>query len=431
MIAFSACIGVGFFLQSGRVVYLTGPGMAVIAYILIGTVMSSTMVCLGEMTALFPVQGPLFEFPRRFLDDAVGYAVGWLSWFSWTVIIAAEVLAVAQLWDFGFEEEYLREVRYPEETLRWPAGQSTSPAVWVGLFLCVIGAVNVLPVRQYGQLEFIFGSIKMTFICILILFNVIINAMQRIHHQGNSRFWTYNDPYGFISQNYTLQAVPGQDEKVILGTTGQLAGVWSAMTTIIWSMIGFETVAITAAENQDLEKDETVKLGTRKIALRITLLYSLTLLIVGLNVPYTDPNLRDLAVNSIRSGQNSIFILAAVRNHVRVFPSVMNGFFIFSATTSGINSLYNSSRLLHALASVDDAWPDVGFIKAIQRRLRMTWRGVPLNSVFVSWLFGMLAFLGAQPSPTAILGRIATNSAVSMLIVYTCVCASYLVFYKT
>jgi amino acid transporter len=32
------------------------------------------------MTALFPVQGPLFEFPGRFLDEAVGYAVGWMAW---------------------------------------------------------------------------------------------------------------------------------------------------------------------------------------------------------------------------------------------------------------------------------------------------------------------------------------------------------------
>ena len=58
-------IGVGLFLQAGRVIYLAGPGMAVICYILAGTVMWSMIACLSEMTALFPVQGPIFEFACR------------------------------------------------------------------------------------------------------------------------------------------------------------------------------------------------------------------------------------------------------------------------------------------------------------------------------------------------------------------------------
>lgn len=80
MIAFSACVGVGLFLQSGRVIYIAGPGVAVIAYLISGSLMWSTMGSLGEMTALFPVKGGLFVFPRRFLDEGVGYAVGWMTW---------------------------------------------------------------------------------------------------------------------------------------------------------------------------------------------------------------------------------------------------------------------------------------------------------------------------------------------------------------
>jgi amino acid transporter len=45
------------FLQAGKVVYYAGPGLAVFAYLIIGTVMWSAMACLGEMTALFPVKG--------------------------------------------------------------------------------------------------------------------------------------------------------------------------------------------------------------------------------------------------------------------------------------------------------------------------------------------------------------------------------------
>jgi yeast amino acid transporter len=80
MIAFSAVIGIGLFLQAGKVIYYAGPGLAVFAYLITGSVMWSAIGCLGEMTALFPVKGAVFEFPVRFIDQAVGYGVGWMAW---------------------------------------------------------------------------------------------------------------------------------------------------------------------------------------------------------------------------------------------------------------------------------------------------------------------------------------------------------------
>lgn len=80
MIAFSSVVGIGLFLQSGRVIYLAGPGLAFLAYFLTGTVIWSAMACLGEMTALFPVPGAIFELPCRFVDESIGYTVGWMTW---------------------------------------------------------------------------------------------------------------------------------------------------------------------------------------------------------------------------------------------------------------------------------------------------------------------------------------------------------------
>lgn len=80
MMAFSQCVGIGLFLQAGRVIYLAGPGLGAIAYIVTGTVLWSCAACLGEMTALFPVKGPIIEFPRRFLDESLGYTAGWMTW---------------------------------------------------------------------------------------------------------------------------------------------------------------------------------------------------------------------------------------------------------------------------------------------------------------------------------------------------------------
>ena len=80
MIAFSSVVGIGLFLQAGKAVTFAGPGMTVIAFLITGSVMWSAMACLGEMTALFPVKGAVFEFVGRFIDEGIGYAVGWMGW---------------------------------------------------------------------------------------------------------------------------------------------------------------------------------------------------------------------------------------------------------------------------------------------------------------------------------------------------------------
>jgi amino acid permease len=242
----------------------------------------------------------------------------------------------------------------------------------------------------------------MIFIVGLIMFNIVVSGLKRGNRNNMSRAWTYDDPYSFASRNITLRVDPNGKDNIVGGSLGVFLAFWSAMTTTIYSMIGFETISITAAENKDLGNTEAIKLASRKIAIRIVVLYSLAVLAVGLNVPYTDPNLRDLTINSIRSGQNSVFILSAVLNHLRGWPNLFNGFFLFSATTSGINSLYISSRVLHALASIPEVWPAWGLVEKFRAKLERTKVGVPYFAVFISWLFGSLAYLATKPYPAIV-----------------------------
>lgn len=248
--AFSTCVGVGLFLQSGKVIFLAGPGLAVIAYLLSGSIIWSVISSLGEMTALFPVQGGLFVFPARFLDEGIGYAAGWLTWlfnnahhfnrlltnsrFAWVVIVASEILAVSQLWKFEFDPDYLEEVHYSGDSLSWKVGTRTSSAVWVFVWLILIFLVNCLPVIWYGRLEYIFGCIKMVFMSGLILFNVVVNALQRVPHPPYGGVWTYNKPYGFTSDGITVRVDDqGKDSVVITGHAGVFLAMWTAMSTIV------------------------------------------------------------------------------------------------------------------------------------------------------------------------------------------------------
>jgi amino acid transporter len=298
-------------------------------------------------------------------------------------LIAAELVAITHIFQFRYPSDLLVEAGYPDSTLEFSPG--VSPSVLVFCFLVVLFLLNMLPVRQFGQMEYIFGLIKMLFIILMIILNVALQIKQPVQH---GPFWTYNDPYSFASQNITLP-----NTQVVTGGAGQLGGMFEAMTTCLFGMIGFETVAITAAENRDLRAEETMKMATRKISLRIITLYTLATFAVGLNVPYTYPLIQDTAVISFGYGENSAFLISTVLNRLRHWPYFINDFIIFSATTAGANGIYNASRTLHALASIPDAWPDWEPIQAIRRRLERTSYGVPHAAVIISWMFGLLGFL--------------------------------------
>ena len=168
------------------------------------------------------------------------------------------------------------------------------------------------------------------------------------------------------------------------------------MTTAVFGLIGTETVAITAAENKDLRSEETVKIATRKISLRLIVLYTLATFTVGLNVPYNYPTIADPRVISFGYGQNSAFVVSAVLNRIPVLPVFINDFIIFTALSAGINGCYNASRTLHSLACDPNAWPAWGPVQAFRRRLERTAYGVPYVAVFVSWMFGWISFLGSN-----------------------------------
>lgn len=282
--------------------------------------------------------------------------------------------------------------------------------------------INMLPVRIYGEIEYVFGCFKIVMMVLMIMYNIIISGVVASRHE-HSRFWTYCEPYSFF--NNTLD-IGGHH---FFGNAARLLGLWSSMNTVFFSMQGMFSVSVTAAENRRLETEETVKIATRKVALRVITLYVLLVFSVGLNVPMNDPEILDFAVNSIRQGNHSPFMVACVRAGTLGLPHLLNAFWIFSAFSCGVNGLYTASRLLHALASIRNAWPERLFW--LKNRLeRTTSKGVPLAAVVASWLFAFLGFLGCQPNAAKALGRLSTLSSASMMIVYTCMGICFL-FYRT
>lgn len=304
--------------------------------------------------------------------------------------MAAEVNAVARLFTFEVSSEYLRQLPegpYPLKTLQW-SSSGVNPAVWVTLFLVLILFVNCWKVRYFGELEYFFGVLKMIFFVGLIIFQFVL------HFQLGTGFKFYKDPWGFVARSFVSSTGREYD-----GTLGRLTGVWTAMTLTIFSMMGMEAVSVSASENKDFNTEGGIKLSMRKISTRVIILYALSTFLVGLNVAYDDPALVYNKVSGLGGGASSAFVIAALHGHKTFWPGFMNGFFIISAASCGINSLYISSRLLHALALSKDAWP-LPYTKRSRDWLAHTTRGkVPRNAVLTSWMFGMLAYLSTGHAP--------------------------------
>jgi amino acid transporter len=78
MIALTGTIGTGLFLGLGEILALTGPLGSLLVYMHVSTVVYATILSVGEMTAYAPISGSLLLYAARWLDPAIGFALGWV-----------------------------------------------------------------------------------------------------------------------------------------------------------------------------------------------------------------------------------------------------------------------------------------------------------------------------------------------------------------
>lgn len=57
-----------------------GPVGALLAFVFASITILSVMRSLAEMVSIRPVQGALMDFPSVFVDEALGFAVGYSYW---------------------------------------------------------------------------------------------------------------------------------------------------------------------------------------------------------------------------------------------------------------------------------------------------------------------------------------------------------------
>lgn len=342
-LAIGGTIGTGLFLGTGPALAAAGPASLLIAFAFIGSVVYSVMTSLGEMAAYIPVTGAFTAYASRFVDPTLGFSMGWIYWFSWSLTYALELTAagvIIQYWD-----------------------SSISVGIWIAVFWVVFTTANYLPVRWFGEFEMWFSSIKVVTIMGFIIFAICVNA--GVGEQGyiGFKYWTY--PGAFAAD-------------VKEGSIGKFIGFWSVLITAGFSYQGAELVGIGAGETADPRK--SIPSAVRWTFWGIFSLFIATVFFLGINIPYDNEAL----LSDSQDASASPLVIVANLAGVKALPSILNAVLLTAVLTAANSNVYSSSRVLIALA---DSGHAPQFLKKTNRL------GTPYYSVGICSLVGFLAFL--------------------------------------
>ncbi|KAI9483312.1 MAG: amino acid permease/ SLC12A domain-containing protein [Benjaminiella poitrasii] len=371
MIALGGTIGTGLFMASGKAIATGGPGGALIAYAIVGFLAFCVMMSLGEMAALIPVSGSFAHFAKRFVDPSLGFMVGWIYWLNWAVGVATELTGVAIMMEYWVK--------------------SINSVVWSVICLVILVLINVFSVKGYGEIEYWISFVKIIIVIVFIIVAICVDTgAAGGHYYGVSNFHLEGGaiPHGFI-------------------------GIFNVFITAAFSFNGIEIVGITAGESQNPHK--TVPAAVKQVFFRIVLFYIISILMIGLIIPYTDPNLITGASNVAVSPFTLVFQKAGAS----WAADFMNAIILVTMVSAGNSGVYSSSRTLLALAEEGSA---PRCFKYINR-----W-GIPVWSVLATCAVGCIAFLTSLWGSGVVFNWITSITSVAGLIVWVSIGITHIRF---
>jgi yeast amino acid transporter len=268
--------------------------------------------------------------------------MGWNYAMSWLVVLPLELTAA------GITVDY------------WNSGVNVG--VYITIFLILIVCINMAGVRGYGEAEFVFSITKVIAVIGFIILAVVIDCGGG-PQGGYLGAHTWHDPgalaYGF-------------------------KGVCTTFVTAAFAFGGTELVGLAAAECANPRR--TIPRATKQVFWRITIFYMVSLFLVGLIVPWTNPQLLN--------GQSSVdikaspFVIAIQNAGIKVVPSIFNAVILISVLSVGNSSTYGSTRTISALAEIGQAPAIFNYIDK---------KGRPIVALVFALFFAGLAYINIAP----------------------------------
>ncbi|KAL6942746.1 lysine permease [Hanseniaspora osmophila] len=345
MIALGGTIGTGLFIGISQPLANAGPVSALVAYIWMSSIVYFICQSLGEMATYIPVSSSLTVFPHRFLSPAFGWANSILYWWNWAITYAIELSVIPQIINYWSDVVPL-----------WG---------WILMFWVIVTAANFAKVSIYGEVEFILSSIKVVAIVGYLIFAICI--VLGAGNEGRVGFRYWKNPgvaAGIISKD---------------PSTARFLGFVSSWVNAAFSFQGCEMVGVVAGE---AKSRSSISKAFNKVFYRLVIFYIGSIFFVGMLVPYNDPRLSSDSSSAVIA--SSPFVISIERAGVKVLPSIFNAIVLITLISAANSDLMIGSRVLLSIAKNGNA-PQI--------LARCNKDGVPVFSVFITALFGLLAFL--------------------------------------
>jgi len=381
MIALGGTIGTGLFVGSGQTLARGGPAFILGAYVFIAFMVLCIVSAITEVAAYLPTPGSSMNlFGYRYVSRSMGFALGWLYWYSLGILVPYEITAAGLVIDY------------------W--GSDINIAVWITIMIVVIVGLNALPVGFYGETEFWFASTKVIMmIGLLILSVVLFFGGGPNHDRLGFRYWQH----------------PGAaNEYLETGNTGRF---FALLSTLVLSAFPFtfapELLVVTGGEMKSPRRN--LPIAAKRYIFRLLFFYIGSVLAIGVICPSDDPALTDGGAGA----GSSAFVVGIKNAGIPVLDSIINAGIIISAWSSGNSFLYLSSRSLYSLALSGNA---PSWFKACTKK------GVPYRAVAVSSLFTALAYLNCASSGSVVFNWFVNLTNTSAFESWICCCIIYIRF---
>ncbi|WDY56127.1 amino acid permease [Pseudomonas sp. PSKL.D1] len=361
MLALGGVIGAGLFVGSSAVIASTGPG-AFLTYALTGLIVALVMRMLGEMAAAHPTQGSFVDYARMAFGPPAGYMTGWLYWYFWVIVVGFEAVVGGQIINGWFPDL----------------------PVWVIALGLMVGMtlLNLMSVHSFGEAEYWFAGIK---VAAIIVFLVVAGAyVFNLWPGSTASFANLTQHGGFLPHG--------------------VASLFTGVVVVIFSMTGVEVATLAAAESEDPSRN--IRKAVNTVMVRILVFFVLATFFIVVAQPWT----------SITPGKSPF---VTTLEHIGI-PGAgdMLTLVILVAVLSVLNAgLYTSSRLLHVLASNDEAPRWVAHLSR---------KGVPVRGVLASTLVGYGCVVIAALWPDTVFQFLINSSGTVFLFVYLMICLSQL-----
>ena len=361
-VSLGSIIGSGWLLGALTAATLAGPA-SLVSWVLAAVMLALLALVHAELGASYPAAGGTARFPRFVFGPLAGFTAGWMAWLQAVSIAPIEVEATLSYID------HISWVSSRVSILRVDGTLTPSGLVLATLFMAVFTVINLVGVKLMAETN----GVAVVWKTAIPLLTVVVLISLSFHPSNFSAGGGFS-PYG-------------------------AHGIFAALPAgVVFALQGFEQAIQMAGEARHPQRDVSrAVLASMAVGTIVYLL--LEVAFIGAISP---GNLAHGWANPVGKGDFGPYATLAVTAGAGWLAALLYIDAVISPAGTGLVYVATSSRISYAMGREKELPPVLG---------RVNLRGVPLTSILLAFVVGLIAFL-PFPSWQSLVGLVTSATAI-------------------